>query len=309
MPEGRDERNLLSRTPPWIGAHPPWIGAARGRVGAHVRAAERFPRTCPNSCDLIVVLADPPGNRGCPGGSPPGLREIDVGDGLPPWIPGIDRTGALGKSRVRNIRTEFDSEMRKAPGAAPMIATTEQYNLFGEPARLFYMEASMKGIPARILHAYVRGQATMRVRVASIFDAVKIGGPELSRYETVTVLNDMCVLAPAALIDRRLNWIEIDSLTTGVDFVNGPHRVSAVLHFNDMGELIDFHSDDRGALQDAKTFKVCRWWTPLEDYQEFNGSRVATHGETIWDYPGGKFTYGVFRLKKIEYNVSGYRRR
>ena len=29
-----------------------------------------------------------------------------------------------------------------------------------------------------------------------------------------------------------------------------------------------------------------------------------TYGETIWDYPDGKFVYGKFNLKEVEYNVS-----
>jgi hypothetical protein len=43
--------------------------------------------------------------------------------------------------------------------------------------------------------------------------------------------------------------------------------------------------------------------TPVSNYKNINGINVMTYGETIRHYPDGKFTYGKFNLKKIEYNV------
>jgi hypothetical protein len=33
---------------------------------------------------------------------------------------------------------------------------------------------------------------------------------------------------------------------------------------------------------------------------------IMTEGETIWHYPDGKFTYGRFIHKEIEYNVKEF---
>ena len=85
---------------------------------------------------------------------------------------------------------------------------------------------------------------------------------------------------------------------------NGKYRVSAILYFNDKGELINFVSDDRYALQDDGTMKKARWSTPVKDYIETDGRKIPTYGETIWNYPEGDFTYGIFRLRNIAYNVS-----
>lgn len=64
----------------------------------------------------------------------------------------------------------------------------------------------MMGIPLRVLHSYSEEKATMLVRVASLFNAVDLDNEELTLTETVTVLNDLCLFAPAALIDRRISW-------------------------------------------------------------------------------------------------------
>lgn len=214
-------------------------------------------------------------------------------------------TGAVGKSKVQNVFIAFDAEMFQKKGAAPMKAHSEQYNFFESYTRIFLMKAGKMGIPFRARHIYSLQQATFVVRVAGLFNAVDIKGEGLTKAETVTVLNDLCLFAPAGLIDNRLSWNEIDALSCGVTFTNGKYVVSAVLHFNEKGELINFVSDDRSALQDDGTLKSARWSTPVGNYREIEGRRIPTYGETIWNYPEGDFTYGKFTLKRIAYNISG----
>ena len=51
--------------------------------------------------------------------------------------------------------------------------------------------------------------ATMRVKVASALTIVDAKGTEMDEAETVTLFNDLCVFAPGALIDRRIQWQEV----------------------------------------------------------------------------------------------------
>ncbi len=213
-------------------------------------------------------------------------------------------TGAVGKSKTQNMCIEFDAEMYRKPDDKPMKSYSVQYNFYGNYSRLFLMKASKMGIPFRALHIYKEHQATFQVKVAELFKVVDIKGEELTKAETVTLLNDMCIFAPGNLIDKRLTWDEIDSLSTKVTLTNGKYIVSAILYFNEMGELINFVSDDRSALQDDGTMKQVRWSTPVSAYQELEGRKIPTVGKTIWHYPEGDFTYGVFRLKSIKYNVT-----
>jgi hypothetical protein len=154
------------------------------------------------------------------------------------------------------------------------------------------------------MHIYKEHQATFQVKMADLFKVVDISGEELTKAETVTLLNDMCIFAPGSLTDNRLTWSELDSLSVKVTLTNGKYIVSAILFFNEAGELINFVSDDRSALQDDGTMKLIRWETPISDYKEFDGRKIPTFGKTIWKYPEGDFTYGVFKLKSIKYNVS-----
>ncbi len=53
--------------------------------------------------------------------------------------------------------------------------------------------------------------------------------------DTVTMFNDMCLMAPATLIDKRITWQTIDDLTVAETFTNQSVTISAVLQFNDEG--------------------------------------------------------------------------
>ena len=216
----------------------------------------------------------------------------------------IEYSGAIGKGKPQNVRITFDAKMVSKPGAAPMNATSEQYNFFGSYTRLFLMKASKMLIPFRAGHVYCNETATFVVRVANLFNVVDVKGEDLTTAETVTLLNDMCIFVPGNLYDKRLTWKEIDSLSCAVTIENGKYKVSAILYFNEKGELINFVSDDRSALQDDGTLKKARWSTPVSDYKEIDGRRIPTYGETIWHYPEGDFTYGTFRLSSIKYNVA-----
>ena len=212
-------------------------------------------------------------------------------------------TNAVGKSKIQNMRIEFDAKMIRKQGAAPMLAKSVQYNFFGSFSRLFLMKANMMLVPFHALHIYANRQATFLVRVANLFNVVDIKGEELTTAETVTLLNDMCLMAPGNLQDKRLSWKEIDPLSCQVTLDNGPYKVSAVLYFNEKGELINFVSDDRSALPDDGTLRKARWSTPVRDYRDFDGRKIPTYGEAIWNYPEGDFTYGIFNVKGVSYNV------
>jgi hypothetical protein len=217
----------------------------------------------------------------------------------------IRLSGAVGQPQVQNFHARFHGQIRSGPDARWMSLTGEQYNFYDQPSRLFFMDASMFGIPVQALHLFIGPSATMRVKLASVVTMVDAKGPEMNEAETVTLFNDLCVLAPGALIDRHIQWEQIDSLTVRASFTNLSHTIRAVLSFNDQGELTNFVAEGRGALTtDGKSFTKMRWSTPLSDYRTFGTHRLMTRGEGIWHAPAGEYAYLRFELDAIEYNVA-----
>lgn len=164
------------------------------------------------------------------------------------------------------------------------------------------MESTMYGIPIEGLHRYVGSAASMQIKVASLFEIVNAQGPEMNRSETVTLFNDMCFLAPATLIDKNIQWQDIGSATVNATYMNRGNTIKATLFFNEDGELINFSSEDRSESADGKSFTNYKWSTPLSNYRDFKGRKVASHGEAVWHKPDGKYTYAKIDLEQINYN-------
>jgi hypothetical protein len=216
----------------------------------------------------------------------------------------IQRSGAVGRPCPQNMRVALDADMYRKPGGSPMRARSVQYNFFGRPTRLFLMDARMFGLPVRALHVYREEQATFTVRVASTLNMVDLRGEAISAAETVTVLNDMCLMAPGTLVDPRLAWSAVDDLSATVTFTNGAHVVTAALVFNERDELVDFWSNDRPDGSTG-TFVPMRWSTPVTAYRDIDGRHLLHRGGAVYLRPDGPFTYGEFTMRSIEYDVPG----
>lgn len=212
--------------------------------------------------------------------------------------------GAIGKERIHSVKLEFTGDFKTAPDHQYAKFTSVQYNFFERPRRFFYMKMPIMGIPCFGLHVYKNGSASMKINLASILEVVDAKGEKMDQGETVTIFNDLCLMAPAALIDADVKWQTIDQLTVKADYTNGKSTVSATLYFNEQGELINFISTDRFMSADGKTYLNYPWSTPAMNYKEFGGRKVPTYGETIWQMPEGDFIYGKFNLKSVAYNCS-----
>ena len=235
------------------------------------------------------------------------LTEADLVDLPTPLAAYIRRSGALGRPRVVSFRADFHGLIRSGPDAAWMPFTGQQVNTYGpRPQRIFLMDATRSGLPVTVLHVFADTTATMRVKLLSLFTVVDASGPEMDRGETVTVFNDLVVMAPGAIVDAPVRWTALDALHVRGEFTDGDQTISAVLTFNAEHDLVDFASDDRTrASADGKTFTTQRWSTALTGHHDSDGHRVFTLGKGVWTVgqPGGPFTYLEFKLDAISYNV------
>lgn len=235
------------------------------------------------------------------------VTEADLGDLPEPVARYVRRSGAVGKPRVTNFQARIHGRIRAGTTTAWMSFIGEQVNTYGpEPSRLFFMDATMFGLPVDILHTYVGPSATMRVKACSLVPMVNAAGPDMDQAETVTLFNDLCILAPAAIIDAPITWASLDEHHVRGTFSNGAHTVAAELVFNDDHDLIDFISDDRTrSSRDGKSFTPQRWSTPVREYRTVGSRRVGTQGEGRWHAPKpeGEFAYLEFNLDQITYNT------
>ncbi len=232
------------------------------------------------------------------------LTEVEIAYLPEPVKKYIRYAGCMDKPIVHNFRVEFSGKIRDHAKPVWMPLVSEQYNFIKTPTRLFYLDATMKGLPVGGFHCFKNGVAFMDIRLLSLFKVAYQSGSVMNISETVTFFNDMCCMAPAALIDKRIEWLEVKGNEVKASFTNNGITISAWLYFNEKGELVNFVSEDRSAANDDGTSTKLKWSTPLRDYKDINGYKLASYAETIYSYPDGDFTYATFTLKDIGYNLT-----
>lgn len=214
-------------------------------------------------------------------------------------------TKSVGQPKVKNFRAEFVGGMRGKTEDKYMKFQSVQYNFYQKPSRYFLMQATKIGLPATGIHIYQNETAKFEVKMLNWLKVVDANGYKLNRAETVTLFNDMCFIAPATLIDRRITWEIInDSSVKGI-FNNGSITISAVLYFNEKGELVNFISNDRYETN-GKQYNSYPWETPVEDYRMINGYYLPGKAKLIYQKPEGDFTYGEMVFKSVKYNLTNF---
>jgi hypothetical protein len=212
--------------------------------------------------------------------------------------------GVVGLPRVRNFYARVHGRIRSSRDARWMPLSAEQYNFVDDPTRLFYLNASMFMVPVQGYHRYAGSSATMKVKAAALVSVADVSGPEMNEGETVTMFNDMCVMAPATLINPAVQWEPIDDRSARATFTNAGHTIRAELSFNEAGELTHFCSGDRYQTSpDGRTMTKLRWSTPLRAYRQFGPVRLASGGTAQWHDASGEFGYIELTFDEVRYNL------
>ena len=224
--------------------------------------------------------------------------------GMPPALRRYLRhAGVVGQPRVRSFRARMHGRIRSGPDTPWMPFTARQQNALEPPSRFFYMDAWRGALPVQVLHRYTGSDATMRARVAGIVTVADASGPAMTRAETVTLFNDMCLMAPAMLVDAPVSWEQAGERLVRGTFANAGHTVRAELTFGQDGTLLNFISDDRARAADDGQLLPARWSTPVQAYRQFGAVTIFSRGEGRWEEGSGSFAYIEFEVDAIEYNV------
>ena len=215
----------------------------------------------------------------------------------------LRRAGVVGQTRVRSFSVRMHGRIRSGPNSSWMRFRAEQHNVMATRARLFYLEASTFGLPLQGYHRYADGHASMDIRAFGRWTVQSASGPELTRAETVTLFNDMCVMAPATLIDPAIKWQSACDHMAVATFAHAGHEIHAELTFDDDGDLVNFTSGDRSRMSPNGTSETMSWSTPLGRFRDFDGVRLPSHGEGRWHAPEGEYAYVEIEIDEVNYNV------
>ena len=234
----------------------------------------------------------------------PALTEADIAPLPPPVRQYLRMSGAVGQPRIANFRVRLHGRIRSGVDSRWMPLVAEQHNVIQARQRFFYLTSAKFGLPVQGYHRYSETTALMHIKLAGLVTVAHVTGAQLFQSETVTLLNDICLFAPAALVDPALVWEEADVRTARVSFTNAGVTVRAELTFNAAGELTDFVSDDRyQATPDGRRATRRRWSTPVKAYRRFGAAHLIAVGEGRWHTPEGSFAYVELEVDEVSANV------
>jgi len=118
------------------------------------------------------------------------------------------------------ITVDFQARMWRKPGASPLSLRTRQLNRFADPARYFFLEGSMMGIPLKGLHIYENAHASMLVRLAGKLRGLK--GQDLEEgVSTRLVIYAATLIAGGMPVERAIHAAMIEPLTDDADTRKG----------------------------------------------------------------------------------------
>ena len=213
----------------------------------------------------------------------------------------LNYVGVVGHEKVHSYKLDITGEFKMDEDKNFSPVQIRQSSFQDDFTRLFYMKMHMKGIKIAGLHHLVNKKAVMEIKLLDVFKIVDERGEAMNQAELVTVFNDMAIMAPATLIDDRITWEEIDDYQVIGILTNGDDTISAKLFFNELGQLINFISEDRYATINGKSEKV-RWETPITEYHKVNGLNLPYKGTAKWVYEDRTFTYIKMQLNTVTYN-------
>jgi hypothetical protein len=212
----------------------------------------------------------------------------------------------LGKPRVKCAKVRQTGRMRTSPTQSWMPVEAVQYSTLAGPlSRTWY--ARVKAGPFTLLTGYDRydnGAGSMLIRLLSLFPIVDARGPEVDMSALIIFVNDM-VMWPTAFLSDYIHWEPLDTHVARAQVSLHGKQFSAVLRFNDIGELVDFVTEDRYRSV-GKASQQTKWSTPLRRYREVNGVCIPSEGDAIWHLPEVEFPYIHVTIGEVRYDTFDY---
>jgi|SRR3989304_381303 len=228
------------------------------------------------------------------------IRKADL-EGLPLCVQKwLENSQVIGKERIRTVRLKQKGLMRRKKGQPWMPAEAGQYFTIDEPG--FIWKAKIKAAPLLYITGrdkYYEGNGNMLIKLLSLITVADARGKELDQSALLRYLGET-VWFPTAALSSYIKWEVIDSNSARATMSYRGITASGVFIFNEKSEVIKFVAERYMELNGQYVMET--WSCPLKDYKEFNGIRIPTKGEAVWNLKTGDFSYYQVEITEIEYN-------
>jgi len=211
---------------------------------------------------------------------------------------------AVGKDTpaIHSVRLRHDGFFRTKPGQRWFPIRGEEYFTVDKPG--FVWIASIQPAPLLWIEArdcLLSGRGNMLVRFNSTITLADARGAEIDQGARLRWLAEV-VWFPYGFLGERIHWEPIDDSSARVTLLAEALPVRMVVEVDEEGKLVRIRGDRYRALGDGSEV-LTPWMGRCADYRDFNGFRVPSSVEILWDLPDGEFCYARFRVTTLEYNI------
>jgi hypothetical protein len=204
----------------------------------------------------------------------------------------------VGKERPVTVRLKQEGQFRLSPEQGWMPFTADQYFTTDPPALLW--KATFRMAPLLTITGrdrYKEGEGSIDMRILSLIPVARKEGGDLNQGALLRYLGEI-IWFPAAAISPHITWEGIDANSARATMSYGGITAPATFHFDDEGRFTGLTA----LRNNDATGKPERWSIPVSGYGEFQGVRIPTEGDGVWQYETGDFPYIHWRITDIQYS-------
>ena len=228
------------------------------------------------------------------------ISEADI-EGLPEPVQRYLRYAqVIGKEKIRTVRLKQKGFFRQKEDQGWMPLNAEQYYTTDPPA--FIWNGNLRLLQLPLLKGrdkFCEGKGNMFIKLLPFIKIADTSGYEIDQGTLVRYLNEI-MWFPTAYLNDYIEWEPIDSSSAKATISVEGLTASAILYFNEKGEMTNFVAERYMTVDDE--FSLETWSTPIEEYREVHDIRIPTKGEGVWKLSSGDFNYIRVEIIDIEYN-------
>ena len=211
------------------------------------------------------------------------------------------RSGIAGKKDIQFVRLKQVGEMRTSNNGRWMPFCASQYFETSHPQ--FVWQTFVKPMPLLTITGrdiFKEGMGNMQIQLLSLITLAKAGPDEKTNSATMIRFLAEASWFPCYYLNDCIQWNSIDSNTAKVTMNYKGYEVSAIMRFDENGDLKLFEAQ---RYRNNKTTTLPETWqVEMLAYKEFQGWRIPYKSKVVWKLNTGDFHWANVEITELEFN-------
>ncbi|RLC96723.1 MAG: hypothetical protein DRI40_02360 [Chloroflexi bacterium] len=212
-----------------------------------------------------------------------------------------------GQRYIAFARLKHGGSFRMGEGKKWLPIVGEEYFTTDPPG--FIWRGRVKPFPVIWITGrdrYYQGKGNMLIKLFSLVTVADSKGEEMDQSSLVRWVAEAPWFPTALISSRYLGWEPVDDSSAKVVASYEGIGCSAVFRFNAQGQITQLSTQDRFRDVDGRPVRT-GWTGYYRQYRDWNGVKVPTEVEVVWNLPGGDFSYARFQVTEGDHdNPSKY---